>query len=161
MEISELNERYKDSRENQIKAIFATLFIAGNKLQTIFDREYPDITLKQFMLLIMVTQTKEELTFTQLGKLLGCSRQNIKKLAAVLEKKGFVELKQNKRDIRAATILPATKLKKYFDDASELHRQNLDRLFLYFSDEEIQQLFYLLAKLHSCIDRLENDNEKI
>ena len=81
MDFYDLTAKFSSSTENQRKAIFSTLFIAGNKLQTLFDNRIPEVSLKQFMLLSIVRQSKEQLTFTQLGNLLGCSRQNIKKLA--------------------------------------------------------------------------------
>ena len=87
MELNDLIVKFSDTTENQRKAIFSTLFIAGNKLQTLFDSHIPEVSLKQFMLLSIVRQSKEQLTFTQLGNLLGCSRQNVKKLADVLAKK--------------------------------------------------------------------------
>ena len=74
MNLDDLTARFSCSTESQEKAIFSTLFIAGNKLQTIFDSRIPEVSLKQFMLLSIVRQSKEQLTFTQLGNLLGCSR---------------------------------------------------------------------------------------
>ena len=74
MEINNLINKFSDSTENQQKAIFNSLFIIGNKLQTLFDNHIPEISLKQFMLLSIIRQSKEYLTFTQLGNLLGCSR---------------------------------------------------------------------------------------
>lgn len=61
------------------------LFILTNKLQTLFDSRIPDVTLKQFMLLSLLHQADEPQTLTQLGDLLGCSRQNVKKLAQGLQ----------------------------------------------------------------------------
>lgn len=78
MKLDDLVTRFSGTTEKQQKAIFSTLFIAGNKLQTLFDNHIPEISLKQFMLLSIVRQSNEQLTFTQLGNLLGCSRQNIK-----------------------------------------------------------------------------------
>ena len=92
MVLNELITRFSHDSESQKKAIFSTLFIAGNKLQTLFDKHIPEISLKQFMLLSIVRQSEKQLTFTQLGTLLGCSRQNIKKLADVLMKKGFITI---------------------------------------------------------------------
>lgn len=158
MYISELIERFKISREHQIKAIFSTLFIAENKLQTIFDKEDPNITLKQFMLLTMIKQSKEPLTLTQLGKLLGCSRQNIKKLAVHLEQKGFVKIEQNTNNSRAASIKPTQKLFQYFDKVKTSHQQKLNYLFKDYTDEEIQQLFDLLMRLYPSIEELEHFN---
>lgn len=79
MNIEDLIENYSDSAQKQSRAIFSSIFIIGNKLQTIFDNNIPEISLKQFMLLSMIRQSEIPLTLTQLGNLLGCSRQNIKK----------------------------------------------------------------------------------
>ena len=64
-------------------------------MQTIFDKNIPELSLKQFMLLSVARQSEKPLTFTGLGNLLGCSRQNVKKLADVLLKKGFIDIRQS------------------------------------------------------------------
>lgn len=63
MELDDLVLRFSDTTENRRKAVFSTLFIAGNKLQTLFDNHIPEISLKQFMLLSVVRQSGEPLTF--------------------------------------------------------------------------------------------------
>lgn len=155
MEFSALAQKFSTSRENQQKAIFNILFIVGNRLQTTFDNHNPDISLKQFMLLSIVRQSKEQLTFTQLGNLLGCSRQNIKKLAAVLEKKGFVKIEQNANDNRALTISPTAALNSYFETEFIKYQEELPFLFELYSDEEVKTLFYLFMKLHQGTDCLQ------
>ena len=155
MEINDLITRFSDSKENQTKAIFSTLFIAGNKLQTLFDNNIPEISLKQFMLLTMIRQSKEQLTFTQLGKLLGCSRQNIKKLAFILENKGFVVIKQSEKDVRASCIYPTEKLKTYFETVFISYQQELNYLFEVYTPTEIEQLFHLMMKLYAGIENME------
>ena len=89
MQIADLIEKFRHTRDGQGRAIFSTIFIAGNRLQTSFDRADGQVTLKQFMLLTMLRQSGEDMTFTQLGELLGCSRQNIKKLAASWRRRGW------------------------------------------------------------------------
>ena len=159
MQISDLIRRFKGTRERQEKAVFSTRCIAENRLQTIFDRSSSGITLKQFMLLTMVRQSEERLTFTQLGDLLGCSRQNIKKLAAVLEQKGFVTIIQNENDKRASFLLPTERLGEYFKQTAALHGQKLACLFQGYTDQEMEQLFTLLMKLYDGIDGLEAAEE--
>lgn len=159
MQISDLIRRFKGTRERQEKAVFSTLCIAENRLQTIFDKSSSGITLKQFMLLTMVRQSEERLTFTQLGDLLGCSRQNIKKLAAVLEQKGFVTIIQNENDKRASFLLPTERLGEYFEQTAVLHGQKLACLFQGYTDQEMEQLFTLLMKLYDGIDGLEAAEE--
>ncbi len=155
MNIDDLITKFSDTTENQEKAIFSTLFIAGNKLQTLFDNHIPEVSLKQFMLLSIVRQSKEKLTFTQLGNLLGCSRQNIKKLADVLMKKGFIIIQQNPHDTRALYICPTDKVNEYFQNGFSEYQKDLKYLFEVYTDKEIETLFILLSKLYSGIENLE------
>lgn len=159
MQLEDLITRFSDTRKNWQKAIFSTLFIAGNKLQTLFDSRIPEISLKQFMLLSVARQSKEPLTFTELGNLLGCSRQNIKKLSDALVKKGFVSLEQNPRDTRAAYICPTTKADAYFREEFARYGNELKYLFEMYTDNEIETLFVLLSKLYQGIDNLKEKGE--
>lgn len=155
MKLNDLVTRFSDSTENQRKAIFSTLFIAGNKLQTLFDNHIPKISLKQFMLLSIVRQSKEPLTFTQLGNLLGCSRQNVKKLADVLAKKGFITIEQSPLDTRAMCICPTEKVNDYFQNDFLQYQEELKYLFDVYTEKEIETLFILLSKLYAGIENLE------
>ncbi len=155
MTINDLCKKFSGTAENRQKAIFNTLFIAGNKLQTIFDSRIPQISLKQFLLLSMIRQTEEQLTFTQLGNLLGCSRQNIKKLAAVLEKKGFITICQSAADARALCICPTEKVNDFFQNDFSVYQKELNYLFEVYTEEEVTTLFNLLMKLYQGIDNLE------
>lgn len=155
MELNDLITKFSDTTENQRKAIFSTLFIAGNKLQTLFDKNIPEVSLKQFMLLSMVRQSKEQLTFTQLGNLLGCSRQNIRKLADVLVKKGFITIGQSPSDTRAMCICPTEKVNDYFQNDFSKYQDELKYLFEVYTDKEIETLFMLLSKLYTGIENLE------
>lgn len=155
MELDDLITRFSNTTENQRKAIFSTLFIAGNKLQTLFDKNIPEVSLKQFMLLSIVRQAKEPMTFTQLGSLLGCSRQNIRKLADVLVKKGFITIGQSPSDTRAMCICPTEKVNDYFQNDFSKYQDELKYLFEVYTDKEIETLFMLLSKLYTGIENLE------
>ena len=109
MDISQLAERYSAGTAERCKAIFSTIFIVGNRLQALFDRHIPGLTLRQFMLLSIARQSPEPLTLTELGALLGCSRQNVKKLALALERGGFARLCRPESDGRALTLEPTEK----------------------------------------------------
>ena len=164
MQLSDLIEKFRHTRDGQARAVFSTIFIAGNRLQTSFDRADGQVTMKQFMLLTMLLtmlrQSGKDMTFTQLGELLGCSRQNIKNLAASLEKKGLVTISRNPRDGRACVISPTEQLPRYFQQAAQLHTRKLRDLFSVYSDKEMEQLFRLLMKLYSGIDRLEQPEQQ-
>lgn len=155
MEIQTLTQRFSHTTGDQEKAIFSSLFILGNRLQTLFDSHIPALSLKQFMLLSLVRQAREPLTFTQLGELLGCSRQNVKKLAGALEKKGFVTLTQSPRDVRAMCICPTGKVEDYFQTEFSGPQRELGYLFEGYSPQEVETLFLLLTRLYAGVDALE------
>ena len=136
MEIRHLVERFSQGRENQGKAVFSTIFIAGNRLQTIFDSNIPQLSLKQFMLLSVARQAKEPMNFSRLGKILGCSRQNIKKLAQILEKKGCVKLRASPADPRAMGLTLTDRGEEYFKNDFLPYQRELEYLFQVYSDEE-------------------------
>ena len=154
MNLDDLTARFSGSTESQEKAIFSTLFIAGNKLQTIFDSRIPESIIKQ---------SKEQLTFTQLGNLLGCSRQNIKKLADVLMKKGFITIQPSPQDARAMCICPTEKVNDFYSNDFSEYQQDLKYLFEIYTDKEIETLFILLSRLYTGIENLEKKgtNKKI
>ncbi len=155
MELQDLITRFSDGREKQGKAIFSSLFILGNKLQTLFDQRIPELSLKQFMLLSVVRQSPKPMPLTHLGKLLGCSRQNVKKLGAALEKKGFVSFRSDPEDERILCICPTQKAEDYFQGEFVPYQQELACLFEGYSDEEVAMLFTLLSRLYQGVDNLE------
>lgn len=163
MDLDSLIAKFSNSTENQSKAIFSTLFIVGNKLQTLFDNRIPKVSLKQFMLLSIVKQSKEQLTFTQLGNLLGCSRQNIKKLADALMKKGFITIQPSPQDTRAMCIFPTERVNDFYSNDFSEYQQDLKYLFEIYTDKEIETLFILLSRLYTGIENLERKgtNKKI
>lgn len=155
MEYDDLIRRFSHSTEQRQKAIFSTLFIVGNRLQTIFDSRIPEVSLKQFMLLSIVRQAEGPMSLTQLGRFLGCSRQNVKKLAAALEKKGFVTLRQSPRDARVFCVSPAPRAERFFQQEFAQYQAELGYLFEVYTPEEIQTLFALLTRLYAGIEHLE------
>lgn len=163
MNIEELILRFSDTTEHQEQAIFSSIFILGNRLQTLFDNHIKDISLKQFMLLSLIKNSKDQLTFTQLGNLLGCSRQNIKKLACALEEKGFIEIMKSPCDARALSARVTKKTDEYWKKEFFKYQHELTFLFEVYTKEEVAVLFQLLMKLYSGIDNLEEKvtDEKI
>ncbi len=99
-----------DSRK---QAIFASIFVMQNKLQTTCDKLDPELTMKQWLLLAIADSVDETLTLTKLGELMGCSRQNVKKLAIALEKKGFIQIEQNEKDSRAICLVTKDRVEEY------------------------------------------------
>ena len=104
MQLKQLIEEYADSEIMRRQGIFASIFIIQNRLQTACDKLDEEITMKQWLLLAMAGTTENPMSLTDLGRLMGCSRQNVKKIAHSLEQKGFLRLERDvyKRQVRGA-----------------------------------------------------------
>jgi len=109
--------------------IYGLLFAVSNKLQASADRVLPDITSRQHFLLIVLSLFKDKHpSLKEVAEVIGSSYQNVKKLADSLEKKGFIELRQDKLDKRKCNLLVTDKvlsLTKVIDEEAENFMQDL------------------------------------
>ncbi len=159
MKMKEIFEAYDCDTEHRIQAIFSSIFVFQNRMQTAGEKLQTQISMKQWLLLAMVDCCPEPRTLTNVGNLMGCSRQNIKKLALALEKKGFVRLLLGGNN--SVCIELTDKVKQYTEEMGKRHLQSLKLLFEDFSENEIEQLFHLYSKLYVGIERVEKYAEEL
>lgn len=159
MKMNELFEAYNCDTQHRIQAIFSSIFVLQNRMQTAGEKLQTQISMKQWLLLAMTACCPEPRTLTNVGNLMGCSRQNIKKLALTLEKKGFVRLLLGGNN--SVLIELTDKVNQYTEEMSERNSQSLKLLFADFSEEEIEQLFHLYSKLYVGMERVEQYAEEL
>lgn len=159
MKIDEIFEQYDCDTEHRMQAIFSSIFVLQNRMQTAGEKLQTQISMKQWLLLVMTACCPEPRTLTNVGNFIGCSRQNIKKLALALEKKGFVRLLSGGNN--SVCIELTDKVDQYAEEMGERHLQSLKLLFLDFTEEEIEQLFRLYAKLFAGMERIEKYAEEL
>ena len=158
MKTDEMYTSFADSTENMLKAIFSSIFVMQNRMQTACEKLQTQISMKQWLLIAMALNCPEPRTLTSIGKLMGCSRQNVKKLALVLESKGFIRLEQGFNN--SLTIELSEQAERYFTQMQERYSKTMHLMFDDLSEEEIQQLYKLYGKLYAGIERVENYAEK-
>lgn len=139
----------------RMRLIFLSLFLYTNKLQTACDKMDDKVSIRQWMVIIMTIQFKKPPTLSQLAGVLGCSRQNVKKLAIILEKNGYITLEKDENDGRALVVKLTNKSTQYFDDRDAVTKELLDIMYSRLNEEEIQELFNLLCKLFHGIEDVE------
>ena len=142
------------------KLIFSAVFIEANKLQTAFDRNEGDVSSKQWLLLVIASSFSEPPTLTAVGELMGCSRQNVKKIAVILEKKGYILLVNDLHDKRSLCIELTDKYKILSDKMDSETDDVMKHLFCEFSDEQIDDFFNGILKLSKGIDALDQYYQK-
>ena len=126
------------------QAIFASVFVIQNRLQTACEKVQQEITMRQWLLLAMAEICDKPKTLSNIGRLMGCSRQNVKNLAAALEKKNFVRLIESTNN---STLIEITEIaKEYLLAMAEKQNDVLNSLFAPFNEMEINALFDLQNK---------------
>ena len=134
------------------KLIFASVFIEANKMQTVFDNYHNEITSKQWLLLVIASSFQEPPTLTAVGEQMGCSRQNVKKIATLLEKKEFIRLYHDDKDKRSLRIEITHVAKAFFQKQNKATEGVFEQLFSAFTEDEINQFFEGILKLSKGID---------
>lgn len=157
--MNELFEQFNCDTQHRVQAIFSSIFVLQNRMQTAGEKLQTEISIKQWLLLAMTECCPEPRTLTNVGNLMGCSRQNVKKLALALEKKGFVRLLSSSNN--SILIELTEEVKRYTKEIGERHMRALSLLFADFSEEEIEQLFSLYKKLYAGLERMENYAEEL
>ena len=157
--MNESFEQFNCDTTHRMQAIFSSIFVLQNRMQTAGEKLQTKISMKQWLLLAMTACCPEPRTLTNIGNLMGCSRQNVKKLALVLEKKGFVHLQLSSNN---SVLVELTEdVQHYAEEIGERQMKALSLLFADFSEEEIGQLFFLYSKLYTGLERVENYAEEV
>lgn len=155
MELQQLIQDFAADEMLQKRGIFASIFLVQNRLQTACDKLDEEITMKQWLLLAMAGTSKEPMSLTDLGKLMGCSRQNVKKIAVSLERKGFLRLERREGDSRAVCVILDDKVQQYSKRVGEKQQKVLDFLFRGLSKEDTEGLYQGIMMLQENLERIE------
>lgn len=137
------------------KLLFVSVFIESNRLQSALDRNADEISSKQWLLLTMAATFNEPPSLSELGEVMGCSRQNVKKIAAILEKKGYISLEKEIKDNRAVCIVMTEKYHSYSKQLDAISDDLLGVVFGDFSDGELNQFLGSVQKLEQGIVALD------
>jgi len=139
--------------------IFGSIFTLSNKLQVLGDKFDKSLTIKQWILLAGVFKSESEApTITEIAKLIGSSRQNVKKMAVILEKSGFVSFEKDQTDARILRICLTEKCKEYLKQREKREEEFLESLFEGFSINEINALACGISKLERNLIELDSDS---
>ncbi len=134
--------------------LFAGVFIQENLLHSIFDR-YNKMSCKQWLLLAVCKAFESPPDLSAVAKAMGCSRQNVKQLALLLERDGYIALKKSAADARSLCIHYTEKGRRYSQESASIGEFVHRAVFQEFSDEEIETYFALSAKMMHGIGHLE------
>lgn len=88
----------------QLQQVLAAIFYLANRLQSQGDKVHPELTMRQWMLLLTAAHLKEDASYSTIALTMGCSKQNVKQLAVALFKKGYLLQMPHPKDHRAVWL---------------------------------------------------------
>jgi DNA-binding MarR family transcriptional regulator len=128
--------------------LFGLLFILGNRLQTIGDQFYAEITSKQWFVMAMIDAFADHHpTINDLAGASSTSHQNVKQIVVKLEKRGFVSLKIDPADRRKLRIYTTWEWVRFKDEYHDKQAEFMERLFVGISPDMAKNTLTTLLAL--------------
>ena len=138
--------------------IFALIFMLSNRLQTIGDSFFKEVSTKQwFVLLVLGIMKDYSPTLNELSDAVGSSHQNVKQLVLKLQQKGYVDLTKDEKDARRLRISLTPKSLEFNDayhDKSELF---FKKLFINLSELDLSATKIVMSTLRDTLERMEKE----
>lgn len=151
--MEQLLDQFDCDTAHRLQALFSGIFIQQNRLQTACEKVQQEISMKQWLLLAMLECYPDPKTLSAVGKLMGCSRQNIKKLASALARQGYLTMSPCPN--RSVLLAQTEKVAAYSSRMNNRRAAVMELLFADFSEEELAQYYTLTRKMYAGIERVE------
>lgn len=136
--------------------IFASIFALANRVQKLGDKLEDYVTIKQWMLIAVISKSEgQALTISEAAEIIGSSHQNIKKMAMILEKQGFLTLTKHPQDRRAVVISITDYCRSYFEERGDAEEAFLSTLFQGIDKKTMTNLFNGILQLQANIEQME------
>ena len=137
------------------KLLFSGVFVQENRLHAIMDRYLKEMTCKQWLVMVVADAYENPPDLSTLAKMLGCSRQNIKKLALSLERSGYAELVSSDKDGRSLCVQISEKGKQIIANSKKMEESVHKALFRDFTAQDIEDYYRLSEKMMNGFGYLE------
>lgn len=153
MKLEDILDEYNNDRLTREQALFTSIFVIQNRIQTAGEKIQNELSMKQWLLITIISVCPKPHTLTNIGRMMGCSRQNVKKLVRVLEEKGYIKAINGSNN--SLFIELTAKVNEYSKIIGHKQIKFLKLLFSEFSNDEIISFFNMTLKLYSGLKRIE------
>ena len=127
----------------------------SNRLQILGDRFDPTITSKQWHVLAVISKfDQKQPNIGDVARVLGTSRQNIKKIANILQHRGFVKMEKDRNDMRNILLTLTEQCEEYYKGREQMEHDYLESVFSGLDDEALNSLMSGMSKLLSNVESL-------
>jgi len=135
--------------------IYMSIHMLANRLQILGDRFDPTISSKQWHVLAVISKfDKKQPNIGDIANVLGTSRQNIKKIANILQQRGFIRMEKDKNDMRNILLCLTEKCGEYYKGREQMEREYLESIFSGLNDDELKNIKSGMTKLYNNIENM-------
>ena len=128
--------------------LYGMLFSLSNRIQTIGDSQFEDITMKQHFLLIVLNMLAPyQPTLSETAAIVGCSYQNVKRMGAELVKSGYLRIEPDVKDRRKQRLVATDKFARVNDAKQAMAEAFMNRLYDGLTDEQLSGAIAVLEKM--------------
>lgn len=127
--------------------MYGSLSVLDNKIAALQSEEFKDLTMKQHFLLVSIGTFDDNPTLSDVSQLIGCSYQNVKKMAEQLQAKGYLTICKDEEDKRKLRLVPAEKLMNLTQDKQEVTQQFMDRMYRDISEDDLMTALSVILKM--------------
>jgi len=150
------------TEKDEMAYVFGTIFTLSNRMQLVGDRLDAQLTVKQWLFLAGVMSCEHaEPMLTEIAARIGTSRQNVKKIASILERQGFILMQKDPGDARALRIQLTEACLVHLKRREETERRFLETLFHGFDSAELSSLSGMFEKLEKNMAEMGRQLEKV
>lgn len=127
--------------------MYGSLSVLDNRIAALQSEEFKDLTMKQHFLLVSIGTFDDNPTLSDVSQLIGCSYQNVRKMAEQLQAKGYLTICKDEEDKRKLRLVPAEKLMNLIRDKQEVTQQFMDRMYRDISEDDLMTALSVILKM--------------
>ena len=131
--------------------LYGALSVLDNTIAALQSEQFSDLTMKQHFLLVSIRMFEESPTLGEISELIGCSYQNVKRMAQQLQTKGYLEIRKDVDDRRKLRLCPTAKLKQFESDSQQISQQFMDKMY---RDISLSDLHVTLSVIQKMTDNI-------
>lgn len=145
--------------DNKKYVLFGGVFVLANKLQAVADKRVHGLSTKQWFLLRNLSELpiKPPATITALARETDTSRQNVSKMLEVLQRLGYVILRNSAEDRRSQTVEITVAGRKILCEVAQEASPFFEGYFSGLEQEEIEAASAVIVKLINNLYKMQED----
>mgnify|MGYP000883695085 FL=1 len=137
--------------------LFGMLAAFANRMQTVGDSVFEEITWKQWFALLGASILQPSPSISQVADFVGTSHQNMKRLLLRLESTGLVRLEKDEADLRRTLVNLTPEVEVFEQKYRQQNSRFMDNLFEGISDDNLATARLVLDQLYRNLRAIEQD----